>query len=157
MNQLVPYNQQVLPVTSQPTAVVQPTAMVQPAAVIPAYLGANTAADYYYTQPMYPGYPSTLDYGMPPSGYRGFRRYYPRKRGRFARAMEALVMGSESERLRAVEVQADMMGYAPPYGYPRSTGFMDDGYYGRGMYYGRCPYPHRRGMYCPECDPEYYY
>ena len=154
---VVPYAQQYqqpMPVVTQPvsTAFVQPTTGL----VVPTtYVGAN--ADFYYPPPT-AAMPMPLDpYGMMPLGYRGFPRRY-RKRGRFARAVEALLLGSESERLRAIEMQSEMMGY-PPYGYSR--GMYDDGYYGmrgdmygRGLY-GRCSYPHRRGTMCPECDDWY--
>ena len=169
MNQLVPYQ-------PAPYQAAIPAGIIPPTAVVPGYVGTNPVLDPY-GQPVYPGYDYAGGYGY--RGYRGGRGYYPRKRGRFSRMIEALLLGSEQDRLRSIELQHEMgymgahpasyAGYAMAPGYAMSPGYsvppyglgaralVDDPYLpvGRGLY-GRCSIPHRRGYTCPECDDYYY-
>ena len=145
-------NQAVIPYVPQPTAVI-----AQPAVGFPAVPGYGTAADYYhYTNPAYGGYPTPVDYNMYPGGYipRGTRRlWYPRKRSKLQRLAEALFLGQEAERLRAIEMSTEM-GYGP-YGGMYSRGLIDEGY---GQYRRRGSYGyHPRGCRCPDCEYDYYY
>jgi len=160
---LVPYQGAYQPGALLPTGVpvVQP-GVIQP--VIPAgYVGANTALDYY-GQSAYPGYDYGTGYGYRGGlGYRGSRGYYPRKRGRLSRMMEALFLGSETDRLRAIEIQHEM-GYMPGHpaayaGYGMAPGYgMSPGYamgsgYGMGSGYAMGPGPYSLGARALIDDP----
>ena len=125
----------------QPGALLQTGVPIQPTAVVPAgYVGANTALDYY-GQPVYPSY----DYGTSGYGYRGGVGYrgsrglhYPRRRGRLSRMMEALFLGSDTDRLRAIEIQHEM-GYMPG-GHPAAyAGYGMAPGYGMALGYGMSP------------------
>jgi hypothetical protein len=156
-------NQAVIPYNAYQPGVIPQTAGVIP----PTYMGANTATDYYYPQPVYSGYPATYD-PYPIGQYPGYmsrsagRLRYPRKRGRLARAMEALVLGSGQDRLRMLELQAmsPELGYGGMYGrgIMPGMGMIDDGfgyYGGAGMHHRGMGY-HRRGCPCVECMYEDY-
>jgi hypothetical protein len=147
----------------------QPGVIPQTGVIPPTYVGGNTAAEYYYPQPVYSGYPSAgYDYslGQYSPGYiprSGGRLRYPRKRGRLARVAEALFLGSGQDRLRMLELQAmsPELGYGGMYGrgIMPGMGMMDDayGYYGGAGMHQRSMGYHRRGCPCVECLYEDYY
>ena len=98
------------------------------------------AVDMYGQPALYNGYVGAVDPVY--SGYRGMTPplpHYRRRRSRWARMMEALVMGSEAERLREVAVRHDML-----LGGMGDRAMLSDPYYG-GYGYGAYP-PPVRGM-----------
>jgi len=128
-----------------------------PLGVAPQPMGAYpyppTHAVDMYGQPLLASYPHPVHAVDPVySGYRGVTPplpYYPRRRkSRWARMMEALVMGSEAERLREVAVRHDMLLG----GLPDHRAMLGDPYYGHGGY-GYGGYPPVRGLGVPVYDP----